>query len=410
VTRRVVLTGVGMLTPLGSSPDAWQAARVAGASAWAPPTRFALEGVEARPAAELRFDGPAILGADRNLRPLDRLSQIVTAAAQLALADAGLEAAHVAGRDVGLCLGTMFCGVHTIAEFDRRGLERGPSYVSPFDFANTVINAAAGQTAIWHNLTGVNSTVSGAAAAGVQALGQGFDLIQSGRAELVLAGGADELSFESYLGFARAGLLGAGDGGVVPFDARRNGFMLAEGAALLVLESGESAAARGAQVLGEILGWGSAFDPGRGRDLDSSAAALARAVTQALTMSATAPEAIDACGAGACGSPTGDLAEGLGLQAALGTRAATVPVTALKSMLGEALGASGALQAIDLLSAARAGLLPGVTGLSARDARLVLDVQARPRPLTARRLLVSALGTDGGSAALVLSAGQVRPG
>lgn len=405
MTRRVVITGIGLLSPLGDSPTALHAARIAGARPWTTPTRFAVEGQVPRPVAELRFDGPALLGADRNLRPLDRISQIVTATAQRALADAGLTPALVAQREVGLCLGTMFCGVHTIAEFDRRGLERGPTYVSPFDFANTVINAAAGQTAIWHNLSGVNSTVSGAAAAGLQALGQGFDLIRSGRVDVVLAGGAEELCFETYLGFSRAGLLGGPNGGTVPFDARRNGFMLAEGAALLVLESAESAAARGVSVLGEILGWGSAFDAQRGQSPVASATALARAVGQALSLGQTAPGQLDACGTGACGSPAGDLAEAHGLHAALGAHAGRLPATALKSVLGEALGASGPLQVIDLLAAAGTGVLPGVVGLEQRDMRLALDVQAEPRAVALRRMLVSASGSDGASAALVVAAG-----
>ncbi len=404
MARRVLVTGIGMLSPLGDSPAALHAARLGGTRAWAPPTRFPLEGAAPAPVAELRFDAQAILGSERNLRPLDRISQIVTATAQLALVDAGLTPAEVAAGEVGLCLGTMFCGVHTIAEFDRRGLERGPNYVSPFDFANTVINAAAGQTAIWHGLSGVNSTVSGAAAASLHALGQAFDLIRAGRADLVLAGGADELCSETYLGFARAGLLGGAEPGcTIPFDRRRTGFMSSEGAALLVLESAESAARRGARAHAEILGWGGAFDPLRGQDPRAACRSVARAVGQALALSATDPEQIEACAAGACGSPAGDRAEALGLQAALGLHAQSVPVTALKSLLGETLGAAGALQVVDLLAAGQAGVLPGIAGLREADAEVTLDLRAEPRALTLRRALVSALGSDGGSAALVLA-------
>ena len=195
---------------------------------------------------------------------------------------------------MGLVLGTMFGSIRTISEFDRRALSAGPNYVKPFEFANSVINAAAGQTAIWHGLTGVNSTISGGTTAGLEAVGYAAGLIAGGHAATLLAGGADELCFESFLGFARAGLLcGTGDGGgeerPVPFDARRNGFVLGEGAALLVLEPAAAAAERGAAVLAEVRGWGAAYDPSRGRDERSATAAMARAVGAALTAAAVGP-------------------------------------------------------------------------------------------------------------------------
>src|SRR6202035_1266232 len=272
--RRVVITGAGLLSPLGDSPEALHAALLAGRSALGPITLFPTTGLRCTQPAELpASDAQALLG-DRNFRPLDRISRLVATASAKARAASGWRPEMLRQTEVGLVLGTMFCGVHTIAEFDRRNLTRGPSYASPLDFANTVINAAAGQTAIWHDLRGVNSTIAGGAASGVQAL----------------AYAVDERCFEPFYGFYRAGRLcgSAADGEAsgaevpVPFDARRNGFALAEGAALLILEEAESAARRGATVLGEIHGHGGAFDPSRGEDGGRAARAVARAIGAAL--------------------------------------------------------------------------------------------------------------------------------
>ena len=271
VAPRVVVTGAGVLSALGDSPAAFHGALCRGESGLRPLTAFAADGVPCRQAGEIRDFEPGRYLGDGNFRPLDRTGQLATAAAALALIAGGWSVEARQGREMGLVLGTMFGSIRTISEFDRRALSAGPNYVKPFEFANSVINAAAGQTAIWHGLTGVNSTISGGTTAGLEAVGYAAGLIAGGHAATLLAGGADELCFESFLGFARAGLLcGTGNGGgeerPVPFDARRNGFVLGEGAALLVLEPAAAAAERGATVLAEVRGWGAAYDPSRGRD------------------------------------------------------------------------------------------------------------------------------------------------
>jgi 3-oxoacyl-(acyl-carrier-protein) synthase len=407
MTRRVVVTGAGVVSPLGATPAELHAALVAGRSALRPPTRVE-GGADACPlAGELHFDPQTALSAERNLRPLDRVSQITAAAAGRALEASGWDAARRETHEVGLVLGTMFCGVHTIAEFDRRGLTRGPSYVSPLEFANTVINAAAGQTAIWHDLTGLNSTISAGAASSLQAVAHAADLIRAGRAEALLAGGVEELSRETLFGFARAGLLcgTGGDAGApcpVPFDARRNGFALGEGAALVMLEEREAARARGAHVLCEVQGGASTYDPSRGADHAQSARALARAAQLALSDAGVAPEDVDALSASASGSPAWDRAESCALAGVFGARAGALPVTALKALLGEMLGATGAFQVVDLIETLRDGVLPGVAGLETLDPAVRLSPRADSRELPVERALLTA-GLDGACCALVIA-------
>src|SRR5215210_4263056 len=277
--RRVVITGAGVVSSVGDTPAALHAALCEGRSGISPVKLFDPKRLGSRLGGEVSdFDAQKYLGR-RNRRPLDRTSRLVASAAQLALDASGWTPEMRAERELGLVLGTMFCSVRTIAEFDRRALQLGPSYASPLDFANSVINAAAGQAAIWHDLRGINSTITGGEASGLLALAYAADLIRDGRAGALVAGGAEELCFESFLGHERAGRLGERP---VPFDARRDGFALAEGAASLMLESAEGAASRCARILATLRGHGTTFDPSIGEDENFAAEAVARAVRLAL--------------------------------------------------------------------------------------------------------------------------------
>jgi 3-oxoacyl-(acyl-carrier-protein) synthase len=395
VSRRVVITGAGAICSLAESVEDLQAALQQGRSGLKPVELFSPNGLGPQQAGEVRPFEPRTWLGDRNLRPVDRTARLLLAAAQQALDASGWTPERRKESEVGLVLGTMYCSIHTISEFDRRNVQLGPSYASPFDFANSVINAAAGQAAIWHHLWGVNSTVAAGEASGLVALTTAADLIRGGREAAVLAGGAEELCHESYLAFHRAGRLGARR--PVPFDAQRDGMALGEGAAILVLEEAGSASG---PVLAEILGHGAAFDPTGG---EGAARAMERAVRLALEDAGLAPEGIDAVSTGANGSIEEDRREAMGIAAALGDRAATVPVTAVKSMLGEALGASGALQTVAALGTLRDGILPGISGLESTGEGFPLPaVSAQSRPIEARRILITASGAGGHCCALIL--------
>ena len=409
--RSVVVTGAGVLSPLADSPADLHAALCAGRSGLKSIELFPTDGFGDRRAGEIRPFEPRDYLGERNLRPIDRTSRLLLSAAQRALDESGWTPAMRAEREVGLVLGTTFCSLRTIAEFDRRNLQLGPSYASPFDFANSVINAAAGQAAIWHDLRGVNSTLSAGEASGLLAIAHGTTHIRGGRGTALLAGGAEELCFESFLGHLRADRLGAGganDGDTgadpVPFDARRGGFALAEGAALVMLEEAGEAAARGARALAEVLGHGAAFDPDGTEE--GGARALARAIRIALEDAGIGPEGLDAVSASASGSVAGDRAEAAGIAAALGGHAG-LPVTAVKSMLGEALGASGGFQTVALLGTLGDGVLPGILGLERTEEGFPLTgAVAATRGIAVRRALLTALSTDGHACAVVLGGPQ----
>lgn len=406
----MVVTGAGAVSPVADSAAGLHEALCAGVSGLKSIELFSTEGLDCRRGGEIRpFDAAGHLG-DRNLRPVDRTARLLLAAARQTLDAAGWDEAMRREREVGIALGTTFCSVRTIAEFDRRGLRLGPAHASPLDFANCVLNAAAGQAAIWFGLRGVNSTLAGGETSALQAIAYAADLVAGGGAEAMLAGGAEELCFESFLGHHRAhrlcGTGGDGEGRPVPFDARRNGVSLAEGAALVALEPAAAAAARGAPALAEVLGHGAAFDPSGSEE--GLAEALAAAVGEALAAAGLAPRDVDCAFVSASGSVTGDRAEARGLAAALDGRTATLPVAAVKSMLGEALGASGGLQAVALLGTLADGRLPGIAGLETTEPGFPLAAaSAATRQIEVRRGLLTAVGADGHCAALVLAAGDL---
>jgi 3-oxoacyl-[acyl-carrier-protein] synthase II len=406
--RRVVITGIGVISPLGDSSEALHTALCEGRSSLQPITQFNTDGLMCQQAHALAtFTPETYLG--KNPRALDRTSQLVTAAATLALEQSGWSLEMRRQHEVGLVLGTMFCSVHTIAQFDRRGLTLGPNYVSPMDFANTVINAAAGQAAIWHDLRGVNSTIAGGITSGLQALAYAIELIRSGQATALLAGGAEELCFESFCGFDRAGLLcraryDGAEAFPIPFDARRNGFTLGEGAALLMLEDATIATARGASVMAEIRGHGSAYDLARGTASQTAVEAIARAMRLALQDAQMDPSDIVCLSASANGSVLADRYETQAIATVFQERTHHLPVTAVKSMLGETLGASGGLQAVALLAAMRDDVLPGIRHLEQVEEGFPLH-RAGPgnQRVPLRNGLINSVGLDGNCCALVIT-------
>jgi 3-oxoacyl-[acyl-carrier-protein] synthase II len=397
----VVITGTGLICSLGDRADRIHAALSAGTTAFGPSSIFG-DRVGAHRVAEVSGFAPRDYLGGRNLRPLDRTGQLAAVAAQLALADSGWTGALLEKQDVGLVLGTTFGGVRTIAEFDRRAMREGPEYASPLDFANTVINAAAGGVAIWHKLRGINSTIAAGSVSGLHAIGYAAQLIRARRAWALLAGGAEELCFESYLGAARAGLLApAGAGGPAPYDRERQGYVPGEGAGFLVLESADAAAARGARILGRVEAFSAAYDSRRFMDTSTGENALTHVIARVL---AAAPD-VGAVMASGSGSPTLDAREAAALRAALGASGVRPPVTTMKGHAGEALGASGALQAIIALEAIRCRSLPGIAGLRQPDAGADLDfVTGAPRPIATPRALLTAVAREGNCCALTLSA------
>lgn len=400
---RVAITGRGLLCALGDRAALVHQALREGKSGLSTVELFATAGLARPVGGEIKgFDAKSYLGK-KNMRPLDRTARLVTTAAHLALEDSGWNAEARTGHEIGLVLGTMYGSVHTIAEFDRHAIVEGPSYASPLDFANTVINAAAGQTAIWHGLRGINSTIATGQTSGLRALAYASGLIESGRSEALLSGGAEELCFQSFISLERAGRLAVSGAEPVPFGPDRGGFLPGEGAGLLMLENPGLAARRGARVLATIDGCGVSFDPDRGQNQERSILASVGAVRAALSAAGIGPDALGAISTSASGGPLDEL-EARGLAEALGERARALPVTAIKTSLGETLGADGGLQAVLAVETLGQGEQPGIRGLHGLGDGFPFPLAgAKPQPLLRPNVLLYSMGWDGQHCAVVVS-------
>src|SRR5579871_1487586 len=404
--QRVFITGVGLISFLGDSPSLFHKKLCDGNEGMGRVTEFEEQGFASQPGGKVEAFLPEVFLKGKALRPLDRSGRLLASAARLTLENSNWTSQDLAVRDVGLVLGTMFGSMHTISQFDRQALGGGPSCASPLDFANTVINSAAGQTAIWHKLRGINSTIATGATSGLMAIGYATDLIQSGRQTAVLAGGTDEFCFEAFCGLARAGLLCGPDstaGCSVPFEKRRTGIALAEASALLMLESAESAQTRGAVILGEVLGHSNAYNP-RWKQAAHEADAVIRSMRGALEDARLSPQEVDCISAAANGSIPGDRNEALAIKAVFNGHGEKVLITAIKSMIGETLGAGGALQAIDLLETMRDHAVPGIAHLKNVEPEFAsLNFCRKPEFIDTRIGLINAVGFDGHACSLLLS-------
>ena len=404
--HRVAVTGIGVISIYGDSPSMLFAALCDGHTGIHPVGSMPRNDCACHLSGQLTDFQPEKYLKGRPLRPLDRVSQLASSACGLALENSGWDAEDRSSVDLALMVGTMFAGMHTIGDFDRTAIVSGPASVSPMAFANTVISAAAGQTAIWHNMRGANSTLAMGSISGIAAVGHAADSIRRGTSEAALAGGVDEFSIESFCGFDRAGLLcknSTEPERPIPFDQHRNGFALGEGAGFLALEELAYAGERGSTVLAEIKGYATAFDYSQGKDRELAVRTLARTMQAALERSGKTIHDIDFVSASANGSVPRDCYELMALASVFAERARDLPVTAIKCGIGEALAASGPLQLAVAIDTLKTGRLPGIIGLAELPPSCPLQgIQAETRDIRARNGLINGVGLDGNCCSLVI--------
>jgi 3-oxoacyl-[acyl-carrier-protein] synthase II len=406
MTGRAVITGIGVLSSIGQGKDAfWEALR-RGATSVRPITLFDTASFRVTSAGEIAdFDALAYLGK-KGLRDLDRSTRLVCSAARLALDDSGLTISEETTRSVGVAVGTTFGSLHSIAQFDRSGLTEGPRFVNPSHFPNTVINSPASQVSIRFAIKGFNTTLSSGFCAALDALSYAADFIRLGRADAVLAGGVEELCEETFRLFHDLGYLSGTSGAEPvsrPFDSGRDGFVLSEGASVLVVEGEEHARNRGADILAVILGRGNAFDPEADSTFERAGRGLKTAIAQALEEARVRPKDVDYVCSCANGTPGLDRMEARVLTEIFGEETRRVPVSSIKSMIGETFSASGALAVSAAVGAIRHGFIPPTVNHRQADPLCALDiVQNAARSQAVKTVLVTAADPYGQNSALVV--------
>jgi 3-oxoacyl-[acyl-carrier-protein] synthase II len=406
-TRRVVVTGLGVVSPLAGDVDGFWRSLAAGRSGVGEITRFDHAAQRVHIAAEVKdFDVLDYLDK-RHARRLDRFTQYAVASALMAVEDAGYAPSSEPER-CGAVIGGGVGGVETLERETQTLIDRGPDRISPLLIPMMISNMAAGQVSISLGIKGPTSAICTACAAGADAIGYAMRLIRGGAAEVMLAGGTEApVTPLCVAGFAAARALSTRGGDPTaasrPFDAGRDGFVIGEGAACLVLEELAHARARGARIYAELAGVGMSADASHMTLPDESGLPQARAMRSALEDAGLAPGDIDYVNAHGTSTQAGDRAESRAIKEAFGDAAPDLAVSSIKSMTGHCFGASGALEAVATVLTIVNSLLPPTINLTEPDPECDLDYV--PREARLRRVdaaLSNSFAFGGHNVALVL--------
>jgi len=408
MTGRVVITGMGCVSPLGNNVAATWEAAAAGKSGVAPITLFDAKELETRFAAEVKGFDPMALFGRKEGRRMDRYTQFAVAATQEALAHAQLDITDTNRDRIGVYLGTGIGGIGTILAEADVFREKGPRRVSPFLVPMMLPDTAGGQIAIMFGMRGPNLGLNSACATGSNTIGEAAEAIRRGAADVMIAGGAEAgIVPLAVAGFNVMGAAStrndAPEKASRPFDKNRDGFVIGEGGAVLVLESEAHAAERGATIYGEVLGYGITNDAHHiSAPLENGLGAVA-CMRLALRQARLKPEDIDYLNAHGTSTPLNDKSETAAVKIVFGEKAYDLPISSTKSMTGHLLGAAGALEAIFCVKALLASLLPPTINYETPDPECDLDyVPNQSRRKAVRRVMSNSFGFGGHNACLIL--------
>ena len=404
---RVVVTGMGALSPLGESVEELWNGLVEGRSGIGLMTLCDPSDFPCKIAGEVTGFDPRQFVDGREARRMARFSQLAVAAAGLAVEDAGLDLSREDPERLGVVMGNGNGGFPTTEENARILVAKGGMRVSPFFIPMILPNMAAANVSRLYGLKGYTSTVITACAAGNQAIGDAVEAIRRGVAEVVLGGGCE--AGISHLGLGGFNVIKAltrqndpPERASRPFDATRDGFVPAEGAAILVLERLEHAIDRGADILAEVVGYGVSSDAFHAVQPDEDGAGAARAMRWALEDACIGPDEVSYINAHGTSTPKNDMVETLAIKTAFGERAAKVPISSTKSMIGHTLGGAGALEAVACVETIRSGVIHPTINYEEPDPDCDLDyVPNVAREQEVETVLSNSFGFGGQNACLV---------
>lgn len=405
---RVVVTGLGAITPVGNDVNTTWTSLVEGKSGIARITQFDPSALSVQIAGEVKDFDPSKYFEPKEARRMDRCVQFAVAAAQEALNDAGLKIDEANAEEIGVIIGSAAGGIRTMLEQQKIMDERGPGRVSPFFLPMMLADTPAGQVSISLGAKGPNMAVVSACATGGNAIGEAMETIKRGDAPIVITGGTDSAVLPlTVAGFIVMRAL-ADDNehpekACRPFDAKRTGFVMSEGATILILESLEHAKARGAKIYAEVIGYGSAADAFHLAAPAENGEGTMRAMRMALRKAAIDPSEVDYINAHGTGTPLNDKFETLAIKRIFGDHAYKLLVSSTKSELGHMMGAAGAVEAMACILAIRDGIIPPTINYENPDPECDLDYCVnRPRAARIDVALSNSMGLGGHNSCIIL--------
>ena len=406
--RRVVITGLGVVTPLGHQVDTFWANLIGGQCGISKITRFDASQFDSRIAAEVKdFDPLPALPTPKEMRRTDRFSQFAVYAGWQALRDSGLDLDRVNRDEVGVFIGSGIGGLQTVSEQCKVLLERGPSRLSPFMIPMLISNMASGLFSIYHKLRGPNFATCSACATSNHALGEAWRTIKMGDAQVMFAGGAEATIVPVGIGgFCALKALSTrnDDPGHAsrPFDKERDGFVMGEGAGMLVLEELEHAKRRGARIYCEVVGYGNTADANHVTSPAPGGEGAARCMRMALRHAGLNPEAISYINAHGTSTSQGDIAETQAVKSVFGEHARKLAVSSTKGATGHMLGAAGAVEMVVCTKAIETGIVPPTINYQVPDPECDLDYVPRTaRQMNVKAILNNSFGFGGHNASIL---------
>lgn len=410
--RRVVATGLGLVTPLGIGIESNWEALMAGRSGIGPVTRFDVTDFAAKIAGEVRDFKPEDWIEKRDIKKMDLFIQYAVAASEQAMRQSALKITEEIADRVGVLVGVGIGGLLTIEEYHKQFLKTGLRYVTPFFIPKLIGNLAPGQISIRYGARGVNLTTTSACASGSHAIGEAYRMIRLGYLDAAIVGGSEAaLTPLGYGGFVVMRALSTRNDeperASRPFDRERDGFVMSEGAAMLVLEERESALRRGAKILAEVCGYAANADAYHITSPAPEGAGAARCMQKCLEDGGLDPKEVDYINAHGTSTPLGDAAETQAIKKVFGEWAAQIGVSSTKSMTGHTLGAAGAIESVYTVLAIERGMLPPTINYEYPDPECDLDyVPNRPRPRKIRIALKNSFGFGGTNTTLAFRPGD----
>ncbi|MBR1471771.1 MAG: beta-ketoacyl-ACP synthase II [Lachnospiraceae bacterium] len=404
--RRVVVTGMGAVTPIGNDTESFWAAIKEGKTGFAPITAFDTAEYKVKLAAEVKGYDPVSVMDKKSAKRMERFSQFAVTAAGEAIRSAGLDMEQEDAFRVGCAVSSGVGSLQAIEREYARLLEKGPSKVGPLLVPMMISNMAAGNVSIAYGLKGKNINVVTACASGTHSIGEAFRSIRYGEADVMLAGGTEAAICPiGIAGFTALTALSCSEDPAacsLPFDARRSGFVMGEGAGVVVLEEAGHAAARGAKILAEVVGYGSTADAFHITSPAEDGAGAARAMLAAVADAGAAPEEIDYINAHGTGTHHNDLFETRATKLAFGEHAHRIRINSTKSMIGHLLGAAGAVEFITCVKELEEGFIHRTVGLQETEEELDLDYCREAYRGEVHYALSNSLGFGGHNASILV--------
>jgi len=410
---RVVVTGAGVLSPVGNDVNSFWEALMEGRHGIRPLDKEKYPGTKVNLAAEVKNLEPMDYMDRKEVRRMDRYCLYAVVAAKEAVESSGIDFSAMDPFDVGVIIGSGVGGLHTMhTQYEELLLKGGPDRISPLFIPMMISNIAAGKVSMIYGLKGANFCITTACASGANAIGEAFRQIKHGYLKAAIAGGAEApitpIALAGFANMKALNLTEDADCASTPFNLDRGGFVIAEGSGLVVMETMENAVNRGANILAEIAGYGSTADAYHITSPDPEGKGAAQAMRIAMKEGGVKPEDISYINAHGTGTELNDKYETLAIKAALGDAAYKVAISSTKSVTGHLLGAAGGVEAIACMLAIRDGIIPPTIGLTTPDPECDLDytpLKARKADLTA--VLSNSLGFGGQNAALLFKKVEV---